>query len=55
MQNFSDKVNFIWSSADPIRATFQRGKYQDVILPRLHTSGSSVLPLPVPPPREKEI
>ena len=33
MQNFGDKVNFIWSIADLIRDTFKRGKYQDVILP----------------------
>ncbi len=33
MQNFSNKVNFIWSIADLIRDSFKRGKYQDVILP----------------------
>src|SRR5215510_15685115 len=33
MQNFGDKVNFIWGIADLIRDTFKRGKYQDVILP----------------------
>ncbi|MFM7560240.1 N-6 DNA methylase, partial [Cylindrospermopsis raciborskii] len=33
MQNFGEKVNFIWSIADLIRDTFKRGKYQDVILP----------------------
>ena len=33
MQNFSEKVNFIWSIADLIRDSFKRGKYQDVILP----------------------
>ncbi len=33
MNNFSDKVNFIWSIADLIRDSFKRGKYQDVILP----------------------
>src|SRR5262245_34307416 len=33
MNNFGDKVNFIWSIADLIRDTFKRGKYQDVILP----------------------
>jgi type I restriction enzyme M protein len=32
MNNFGDKVNFIWSIADLIRDTFKRGKYQDVIL-----------------------
>jgi len=33
MNNFSEKVNFIWSIADLIRDTFKRSKYQDVILP----------------------
>ncbi len=33
MNNFGEKVNFIWSIADLIRDTFKRGKYQDVILP----------------------
>ncbi len=33
MQNFSEKVEFLWSVADLIRDHFRRGKYQDVILP----------------------
>lgn len=33
MNNFSEKVNFIWSIADLIRGLYKRGKYQDVILP----------------------
>ncbi|MCE8423511.1 MAG: SAM-dependent DNA methyltransferase [Candidatus Methanoperedens sp.] len=33
MNNFGEKVNFIWSIADLIRDTFKRSKYQDVILP----------------------
>ncbi|MGB8347086.1 MAG: class I SAM-dependent DNA methyltransferase [Ktedonobacteraceae bacterium] len=33
MNNFSDKVSFIWSIADLIRDAFKRSKYQDVILP----------------------
>ena len=33
MENFSEKVNFIWSIADLIRDSFKRSKYQDVILP----------------------
>lgn len=33
MNNFGEKVNFIWGVADLIRDTFKRGKYQDVILP----------------------
>ena len=33
MQNFSEKVNFIWGIADLIRDSFKRSKYQDVILP----------------------
>lgn len=33
MQNFGEKVSFIWSVADLIRDSFKRGKYQDVILP----------------------
>jgi len=33
MNNFSEKVSFIWSIADLIRDVFKRGKYQDVILP----------------------
>jgi len=32
MNNFSEKVNFIWSIADLIRDAFKRSKYQDVIL-----------------------
>lgn len=33
MNNFGEKVSFIWAVADLIRDTFKRGKYQDVILP----------------------
>ena len=33
MNNFGEKVNFIWSVADLIRDTFKRSRYQDVILP----------------------
>ncbi|MGI0036232.1 MAG: type I restriction-modification system subunit M N-terminal domain-containing protein, partial [Nitrososphaera sp.] len=33
MNNFGEKVSFIWGVADLIRDTFKRGKYQDVILP----------------------
>ncbi len=33
MNNFSEMSNFIWGTADLIRDTFSRGKYQDVILP----------------------
>ena len=33
MQNFNEKVNFIWGIADLIRDSFKRSKYQDVILP----------------------
>jgi type I restriction enzyme M protein len=33
MNNFSEKVNFLWSIAELIRDVFKRGKYQDVILP----------------------
>lgn len=33
MNNFGEKVSFIWGIADLIRDTFKRGKYQDVILP----------------------
>lgn len=33
MNNFGEKVNFIWSIADLIRDTFKRSKYQDIILP----------------------
>ena len=33
MQNFSEKVNFIWNIANLLRDNFKRGKYQDVILP----------------------
>ena len=33
MNNFSEKSNFIWGTANLIRDTFKRGKYQDVILP----------------------
>src|SRR5581483_7761656 len=29
MNNFSEKVSFIWSVADLIRDTFKRSKYQD--------------------------
>ena len=33
MNNFGEKVSFIWGVADLIRDTFKRGKYQDIILP----------------------
>ena len=33
MENFSEKVNFIWSIADLIRGPFKPVEYQDVILP----------------------
>src|SRR3954466_3214833 len=33
MQNFSEKVNFIWSVPRLIPDVFKRGHYQDVILP----------------------
>ncbi|MEL4897437.1 type I restriction-modification system subunit M N-terminal domain-containing protein [Crocosphaera sp. Alani8] len=33
MQNFGEKVSFIWSVADLIQDSFKRGKYQDIILP----------------------
>src|SRR5438270_2123999 len=33
LNNFGEKVSFIWGVADLIRGTFKRGKYQDVILP----------------------
>ena len=33
ISNFTEKSNFIWGTADLIRDTFKRGKYQDVILP----------------------
>ena len=33
MNNFGEKVNFIWSIAELLRDSFKRSKYQDVILP----------------------
>ncbi len=33
MNNFGEKVNFIWSIAELLRDAFKRSKYQDVILP----------------------
>lgn len=33
LNNFGEKVPFLWSVADLIRDTFKRSKYQDVILP----------------------
>jgi len=33
MVNFTEKTNFIWSTANLIRDSFKRSKYQDVILP----------------------
>jgi type I restriction enzyme M protein len=33
MNNFGDKVSFIWSVADLLRDSFKRAKYPDVILP----------------------
>ena len=33
MNNFGDKVSFIWSVADLLRDAFKRSKYPDVILP----------------------
>ena len=31
--NHSEAVSFIWGTADLLRDSFKRGKYQDVILP----------------------
>src|SRR5437588_3094269 len=33
MENFGEKVAFIWSVADLLRDAFKRSKYPDVILP----------------------
>jgi type I restriction enzyme M protein len=33
MNNFGEKINFLWSIAELLRDRFKRGKYQDVILP----------------------
>jgi type I restriction enzyme M protein len=33
MNNFGEKVAFIWSVADLLRDAFKRSKYPDVILP----------------------
>ena len=33
MNNFGEKINFIWSIAELLRDSFKRSKYQDVILP----------------------
>ena len=33
MENFTEKTNFIWSTANLIRDSLKRSKYQDVILP----------------------
>lgn len=33
MNNFGEKVNFLWSIAELLRDRFKRGTYQDVILP----------------------
>ncbi|MDI6770236.1 MAG: class I SAM-dependent DNA methyltransferase [Anaerolineales bacterium] len=33
MNNFPEKVNFLWSIAELLRDAFKRSKYQDVILP----------------------
>ncbi|GFO95996.1 type I restriction-modification systemmethyltransferase subunit, HsdM [groundwater metagenome] len=33
MNNFGEKVNFIWSIAELLRDAFRRSKYKDVILP----------------------
>ncbi|CAG0959578.1 hypothetical protein METP2_00704 [Methanosarcinales archaeon] len=33
MNNFSEKINFIWSIAELPLDAFKRCKYQDVILP----------------------
>ncbi len=33
MNNFQDKVNFIWSIADLLRGDYKRHEYADVILP----------------------
>ena len=32
MNNFGEKVSFIWSVADLLRDSFKRAKYPDVIL-----------------------
>jgi type I restriction enzyme M protein len=33
VNNFGEKVNFLWSIAELLRDSFKRSKYQDVILP----------------------
>jgi type I restriction enzyme M protein len=33
MNNFGEKVSFIWSVGDLLRDSFKRAKYPDVILP----------------------
>lgn len=33
MNNFGEKVNFIWSIAELLRDALKLSKYQDVILP----------------------
>jgi len=33
VNNFSEKVNFIWSIAELLRDSFKRSKYPDVVLP----------------------
>src|SRR5437660_7528273 len=33
MNNFGEKVNFLWAIAELLRDRFKRGKYADVILP----------------------
>ena len=41
MNNFGEKVAFIWSVADLLRDAFKRSKYPDVILPLPSCAGST--------------
>ncbi|MFA6233321.1 MAG: type I restriction-modification system subunit M N-terminal domain-containing protein [Bacteroidota bacterium] len=33
MNNFSDKVSFIWSVADQLRGPYRPNQYKDIMLP----------------------
>ena len=55
VNNFGEKVSFIWSVADLLRGPYKPAQYGKVILPRVHDTlgglgvGGSGVPVAVPP------
>ena len=48
MDNFSEKVSFIWSVADLLRGDYKQSEYGRVILPFAVLRRTTALPLPTP-------